>query len=147
MRADFLMLADRASVRGEGEGRKLDIEGAGITHVRVEKFPGSIGRLSLIARLVGDEDDLLRTEPVKVLMRWFHPDGTLIAETDPLEIPPEHLREPSRHAEEERSYFWIVDIPGFTFDEPGIYRLILVLDGETVIERPLAVLQESTSDG
>jgi hypothetical protein len=45
MKLDFVMLADRAST---GESGKLDIEGAGVTHVIAPELPYHLPSLAII---------------------------------------------------------------------------------------------------
>jgi hypothetical protein len=130
MRIDTFLLADAAS----GAGGKLFIHGGGISRVNAPAFPFVLPQLALAARFVLDEADYGQSHRFEALVR--DPTNTQIFAMKPVEfeIPPP----PSSHFEgEEHALQFALNMSPLTFEDAGIYRFELRVNGELVRAMPL----------
>lgn len=129
MRLDFFLLADEATVEeAEGGGRKLNILGGGVTHVRAPAFPYELPAIAIVIRFFLDDEDAESTHTVEV--RVIKPDGQkLIAIGHRVEIS-ESLGE--EHPEEEPSLFVVGTINKLPLTSEGRYRFELAVDDEVI---------------
>ena len=143
MRLDFFMLAD--SVKPPDGGHKITIEGAAITWLVGSELPVSVRNMASVARFVVDPEDASASADFAIRLRLLRPDGQQAGESEFLIVPPSVATERHVHAEEERGFFFVVDLSPVRFDVLGVHRFQLLINDEVVGERPLLVLLE-TSD-
>jgi hypothetical protein len=141
MKLEVFLLADSAETVDRG---KVSIEGAGITRVTSDVMPFVVTRLAAVARFVFARDEE-RTAPYSVRVRWVRPDGSGL-HSPPVQVRPREYQEVPVAHDEERGFFYIVQMRDVSFPEPGLYRMEVLVDGVSVGERRVLAIQETESE-
>lgn len=134
MRLDTFLLADAATASPDG---KLYIHGGGLTTIRAPVVPLGVA-LAVAIRLQVDEDELRGTHELQLSMSA--PDGSEVWPTQRLRFGP--LAHLETIADGEERYIQLaLSFGAVTFATHGIYRLVLVVDGETLRDMSVPVVE------
>lgn len=130
---DFVLLADAASM---AEG-KLHVHGGAITRFNVPQFPFHVPTVAIVIRMILEEGDVGRERTIA--LDWFR-DG------EP--IPPVSIEGPIQPNPplvavegEEVSAIVVATVNGLPLDEPGLYELVVRLDGEVISRKPVPAVR------
>ena len=138
MRFDFFLLADDAVaevVERQG-GRKLNISGGGVTHVRATAFPFPLPSLATVVRFFLDREDVASEHNIEI--RLVGPDGSLLLTVGHHVRIGEDLA--SAHPDEDPSLFVVGNIKPLLLPAEGRYTFQLTLDGDVVDTKGLAAI-------
>jgi hypothetical protein len=140
MKIDFFMVVREATVDAGGA---LDLKGGGISHVAAHRLPAQIA-LEAVARFISEETDMNSSFDLGI--RWLDPEGKALKQSLPYTLEPptvEGLRQ-RRHEGEEPAFVIVWGMADVIFDDVGVYKIQLLVDGEPRAERTIAV---SVSEG
>ncbi len=135
MRPHFAILANYAEVT---DG-KYTIVGGDIDTVHVEKFPGILPQIYLVAKLEVTEQDIGQTPSVG--MKLVDPEGKTLAGP-----PPGTLYVDPAKACVGQSAGIVLNIVNPTFPSPGRYSLQLLIDDTVLVSLPFNVIERGPSD-
>jgi hypothetical protein len=135
MRLDFLLIADAASEAGG----KLYIHGAGITRLEVPTFPWA-QPLSLVARFVLEDEADARL-PHGFSFQVVSPSGEDVLPPLVAELNPTAMESGAGLVEGEQRFAQILlNMHTLQLDRPGVYQLVVSVDGREVGRMTLPVV-------
>jgi Family of unknown function (DUF6941) len=139
MKLDLLVLADGASASGSG---KVDIEGAGVSHVTADTLPFVLPSITVVMRFVMEVGD---SPEHRIEVSLTDPEGNAQAAvrgTITPSLPREHKQ---THAGEDPMMVVIANLLNITFERQGRYVFTVSLDGQALGELPLVLVLASSS--
>jgi hypothetical protein len=137
MRLDFALLADSATIAEDG---KVDISGAGISHIVFPMVPATAPSLALVARLALEDEDFERLHRVHAEVQPRQAPSEPVVRVDS-EMPARFTTREA-HEGESQGVVLVVRFEGVRFSSYGVYDVALEVDGNRFVLLPLLVLPQ-----
>ncbi|MFL5910080.1 MAG: DUF6941 family protein [Gaiellaceae bacterium] len=137
MKLDFFFLADHAEV---DEAGKLNIRGGAISHVVLPTIPGAVPELIAVGRFLVEDEDFDRAQLLRTTLR--DPNGGLLTAVDGQVTP--RRRGPAMHPDERAATVLLVNFGARVFNEYGVHRVDIEVNGVRYTSFGFAVQPEPT---
>jgi hypothetical protein len=138
MRLVAVIVADAAAQ----SGGKLSILGAWLTRFTPPRFPWS-EPITVVVRVFVDDDDNDRPHTVSIVFRG--PVGGLLIPTE-FHIEPGQIEQMLGDPldEEQRAVTFVATQLGMQFTGPGVLKIVISIDGESVCEYPVVIAEPAS---
>ena len=140
MKLAYAFLADAAQVTPDG---KFSVSGGGVEILTAPGFPVLTPSLSLLIRLIVEQDELGRAHELR--LELLDPDNHNLLPLDAESTFAPQLH-PRTFVDMSLSYMFVVNIPGFVFPSAGRYVFRVLIDSAPVGEVPLHLALSPTGE-
>jgi hypothetical protein len=135
MKLVSLLLADAVNETPDG---RLNLLGAGLTHINAPQFPAT-GSMCVVARFEISSSEWIGSKHMLAL-RVMDEDGRDVLPQGRLEIGFD--LPPAKGGVDRESFFnQVMRLDGFSIPRPGRYHVIILLDGHEVGSAPLTAVK------
>jgi hypothetical protein len=131
MKLVALLLADAVNETTDG---RLNLLGAGLTHINALKFPAT-GTLTLVTRFEIAPSEWIGSNH-RLALRVMDEDGKDLLPNGRLEMAFD-LPTAQKRANQESFFNQVLRLDGFQIPRPGRYRVVVLMDGHEVGSAPI----------
>ena len=131
MKLVALMLADAVNETTDG---RLNLLGAGLTHINALKFPAT-GTMTVVTRFEIAPSEWIGSNH-RLALRVMDEDGKDLLPNGKLEMTFD-LPTAKRRVDQESFFNQVLRLDGFQIPNPGRYRVVVLMDGHEVGSAPV----------
>jgi hypothetical protein len=131
MKLVALLLADAVNETTDG---RLNLLGAGLTHINAVKFPAT-GTLTMVTRFEIAPSEWIGSNH-RLALRMMDEDGKDLLPSGRLEMAFD-LPTAQKRANQESFFNQVLRLDGFQIPNPGRYRVVVLMDGHEVGSAPI----------